>query len=424
MLIEFRVENHRSIRDEQAITMEAGLVEDFADLRPRQEIGLDKKLLPVAALYGANASGKTNVLRAIDFMRDSVIQSHRSWAPDEGVPRSPFALGSKREQPSEYVACFITKEVRYEYGFIVNDEFFEEEWLFAWPQGRKQVWFERDASRYKFGDNFHGENHVTQKITRPNSLFLSAAVQNSNEQLKPIHKWFRDLRIHNVPASHKRGFAYFTNHFALAQLFDVEKPSTPSHRKMMSELLVSFRTLLKSADFGIVDAKAEYDEKKENSGRYKPPRFVFRHDSEGNEVWLPLEAESRGTQTLFRMALPILQVIKSGSILVIDELEASLHPMLAAQIVRQFNDPISNPNNAQLIFTTHDTNLLGTALGEPLLRRDQVWFTEKDKEGSTVLYPLTDYKPRKAENLERGYLQGRYGAIPFLGDLRFGKELR
>jgi hypothetical protein len=116
--------------------------------------------------------------------------------------------------------------------------------------------------------------------------------------------------------------------------------------------------------------------------------------------------------------LPTLQAIQDGGAIIVDELDASLHPALAQEIVRQFNDPATNPHNAQLIFTTHDTNLLGTNLGEPALRRDQVWLTEKDNDGGTVLYPLTDYKPRKAENLQRGYLQGRYGAIPFLGDFR------
>jgi len=132
---------------------------------------------------------------------------------------------------------------------------------------------------------------------------------------------------------------------------------------------------------------------------------------------MPLKEESHGTRTLFDIAWPLLQVIQDGAVLVVDELERSLHPALARKIVQLFNDPATNPKNAQIIFTTHDTNLLGTTVGEPALRRDQVWLTEKDDEGATVLYPLTDYKPRKAENIERGYLQGRYGAIPFLGDL-------
>jgi hypothetical protein len=149
---------------------------------------------------------------------------------------------------------------------------------------------------------------------------------------------------------------------------------------------------------------------------------LVRHQHSGSEAWLPLEQESQGTRTLFELAPPLIRALRRGSVLAIDELEASLHPLLAAHVVRQFHDPETNPRNAQIIFTTHDTNLLGTTLGDPLLRRDQIWLTEKDREGATSLYPLSDYKPRKAENIERGYLQGRYGAIPFLGDLGIAPE--
>jgi hypothetical protein len=144
---------------------------------------------------------------------------------------------------------------------------------------------------------------------------------------------------------------------------------------------------------------------------------MVQHRSEHADAWLPLEQESRGTLTLFRIGPVLVDVLRTGGVLVVDELEASLHPLLALNIVRRFNDPVANPRNAQLLFTTHDTHLLGTVLGEPALRRDQIWLTEKDPDGATALYPLTDYKPRKSENLERGYLQGRYGAIPFLGHL-------
>ena len=188
-------------------------------------------------------------------------------------------------------------------------------------------------------------------------------------------------------------------------------------------LLDHFRTLLRNADLGILDLRVNKSESDDLPRRSRTRGIQLKHQSEFDDAWLPLEDESRGTQTLFRLALSILQAIEEGGILLVDELEASLHPALAQQIVRQFNDPVANPRNAQLIFTTHDTNLLGTTLGEPALRRDQVWLTEKDNEGATVLYPLTDYKPRKAENLKRGYLQGRYGAIPFLGDFHLAGEI-
>jgi hypothetical protein len=149
---------------------------------------------------------------------------------------------------------------------------------------------------------------------------------------------------------------------------------------------------------------------------------LLQHQADDDDSWLYLSQESDGTKRLFEMAPSVFRVLDSGGLLLVDELESSLHPSLGSAIVKMFNSPEANPRNAQILFTTHDTNLLGTTLGEPPLRRDQVWFTEKDREGASKLYPLTDYKPRKAENLERGYLQGRYGAIPFLGDIAWITE--
>lgn len=422
MLIEFRVENHRSIRDEQALTMEASLLEDAADPRPRAVEGHDKKLLPVAALYGANASGKTNVLAAMDFMRDAVMFSHRSWAPDEGIPRDPFAWGPKRHEPSEYMVTFLVSGVRYEYGFVANDLVFEEEWLFAWPNGRKQVWFERDGMVFAFGASLKAEDQLAERITRPNALFLSAAIQINDERLAPVRQWFTSLKIDTHGSRRRPVFReeYYL-HRIIKLLDDPADPSTPPGFRA-GNLARSLRQMLRDSDLGIRDVKVESRTVTWGDRTENVPHLLFQHGTANDNAWLPLEAQSRGTQTMLRVALPLIEGIVAGSVLVVDELEASLHPMLAAKIVRQFNDPKTNPKNAQLIFTTHDTNLLGNQLGEPLLRRDQVWFTEKDKEGATVLYPLTDYKPRKAENLERGYLQGRYGAIPFLGNLRFGRE--
>jgi AAA15 family ATPase/GTPase len=175
-----------------------------------------------------------------------------------------------------------------------------------------------------------------------------------------------------------------------------------------------FLKMLQAADVGIVDVKlTEADEDEDRA----PSRVLVRHRSSVQNAWLPLLQESHGTRQLFHLAPSILDALETGSVVLIDELEASFHPLLALHLLRMFNDPSQNPRSAQLIFSTHDTNLLGTVFGKPPLRRDQVWLTEKDAEGATRLYPLTDYKPRKAENLERGYLQDRYGAIPFLGDI-------
>ena len=199
MLVEFRVENHRSLRDEQVLTMEAGRVGNDADPRPRRVPGHAQSLLPVAGLYGANASGKSNVLSALAFMRDAVLYSHRHWSPDEGVPRDPFAWGPARTAPSMLEVTVLVDGVRYEYGFSASDDCFLEEWLYAWPNGKKQVWFERDSNAFKFGDHLTGENRLIEDVTRPNALFLSAAVQHRHTQLLPIFSWFGSLEPIKLP---------------------------------------------------------------------------------------------------------------------------------------------------------------------------------------------------------------------------------
>ncbi len=419
MLIEFRTANHRSLRDEQVLTMEAGQVGEKTDPRPRHVSGYSENLLTVAGLYGANASGKSNVLTALAFMCEAVLMSHRFWSPDEGLPRDPFAWGPSREEPSLFEVTFLVRGIRYQYGFQASNECFLEEWLYAWPHGKKQVWFERDGSTYKFGENLKGENRLIEGVTRPNALFLSAAVQHGHSQLRPVYSWLRSLRLINFSIGRRVHLGRTSTRFFLARMAgDIDTRQQVLFPEMDSTepLLRCFRDWLRKADIGIVDLRVERSKPDDKQRRPFPPKFYLKHQSEFEDAWLALEKESHGTQTLFDIALPILQGIQDGGVLLVDELERSLHPSLAQQIIRQFNAPESNRRNAQIIFTTHDTNLLGTMLGEPVLRRDQVWLTEKDPEGATVLYPLTDYKPRKAENIERGYLQGRYGAIPFLGD--------
>lgn len=422
MLIELRVANHRSVRDEQALTMEAGRVGDPRDSRPRQVAGHAKPLLPVAALYGANASGKSNVVSAAAFLRDAVVDSHRKWEPDGGIPREPFAWGAHSAEPSLFEVTFLLEGVRYQYGFVATDEEFIEEWLYAWPQGRKQVWYERDRDSYRFGEHLRGENRVVEDVTRPNALFLSAAAQHRHEQLTSVYSWFQTFRVEGVGGRRRGGRLELPPDRWIAHVLSrggngIQPSLSAGDSDQDAESLLA---LLRAADVGIVEMKVEDDDKEDATSpvrRHRRPRILLRHKSSNSNAWLPFDEESQGTQTLLRMAPVVIDALLRGGVLIIDELEASLHPLLALHLIRQFNDPAKNPNNAQLVFTTHDTNLLGTTLGEPALRRDQIWLTEKDDEGATKLYPLTDYKPRKAENLERGYLQGRYGAIPFLGEL-------
>jgi hypothetical protein len=348
-------------------------------------------------------------------------------------PRKTPPAGEHPSEPSLFEVSLIINGIRYEYGFVVNDERFIEEWLHAWPQGRKQTWLERDEDQFKFGEHLLGENRTVEQVTRPNALFLSAAVQHRHEQLMPLYGWFRSLQAINVSVANRRRLIADPTELWVSRFLN-NSATASTQQWLFPEALPpnaqfdAFRELLRAADVGIVDVKIVEDENEQSplsslrGRRSRRSRVLVQHQAGNEDSWLPLEEESNGTLTLFRLAPSVLDALWTGGILVVDELEASLHPLLGLHIVRQFNDPTLNPKNAQLLFTTHDTNLLGTTLGDAPLRRDQIWLTEKDPEGASRIYPLTDYKPRKAENLERGYLQGRYGAIPFLGELPPVKE--
>jgi hypothetical protein len=294
----------------------------------------------------------------------------------------------------------------------------EEEWLFAWPHGRKAMWFERDEDDFTFGKTLHGENEAIRGFTRSNSLFLSAAAQNNHPALLPLARYFSTWEF--VLNRHV-GFSS-----ALLALKFADGEASGDRDAILR--------ILREADTGILDSRVDTPvrdpERRVTDGqgelfsgdaprvRRGLPDVFFRHRAADDQhAWLPLSAESAGTMALVGLAPSVVRSLREGGLLCVDELESSLHPALALRIVGMFNDPKQNPRGAQLMFATHDTNLLGTLVGEPALRRDQVWFTEKDGDGATRVYPLTDFHPRKEENLERGYLQGRYGGVPFLGDL-------
>lgn len=441
MLIEFRFQNHRSIKDEQVLTMETSQGRDPGDPRPRALPGYSGEILPAAALYGANASGKSNVLSALGFMRDAVVDSHQAWPPEGGTPRDAFAWGVGPSEPSLFELVFLLGGVRYQYGFVLTQQVVVEEWLNAWPKGRRQMWFEREEGRFQFGDSLRGENRVVEQVTRSNSLFLSTAAQHQHEQLLPLQRWFRRLRTVRVEGYRERFADAMPAASAAAMFAALAAASAAStgpdgglvrlgellpQRGPISEAIELLSTLdasgttrlgdlLRAADLGISEFRIDPKSGGDRKGR--PPEVSMLHRTRSGDGWLALERESAGTRALFELGPLVVDALERGTVLVIDELEASLHPLLALQVVRLFNSPETNPRNAQLLFSTHDTNLLGSTLGAAALRRDQVWLTEKDNDGSTQLYPLTDFKPRKAENLERGYLQGRYGAIPYLGPL-------
>lgn len=403
MLIQFRVENHRSLRDEQVLSLVAANHGDSADARLIRPPGLGECLLPAVAIYGANASGKTNVLLALGFMREAIVRSHRFWDPNGGTPQEPFALSGQANASSTFEADVITQGVRYQYGFELSAQRVEREWLRAWPSGRKQVWFEREGDKFSFGKRMHGENEAIRGLTRSNSLFLSCAAQNNHIQLLPLFNWFHAHRGDLDRAGTRQRAQH------LRAIFSEQLTLFPELNRSRSDAQHTIVDLLRAADLGIVDIRIG-----QADGPTPTGIFLKHRAAKGVDGWLALEEESAGTATLLTLAPRLLRALEHGALFSVDELEASLHPALGLELLKLFQDPKRNQLGAQLIFTTHDSNLLGNMLGERPLRRDQIWFTEKDDEGATHLYPLTDFRPRAEENIERGYLQGRYGAVPFL----------
>ena len=319
MLIEFRVENHRSIRDEQVLSMEAGRIGVANDQTPRTVEGYSEKILPVVALYGANASGKSNVLSALAFMKEAVIYSHRSWSPDGGIPRDPFAWGQKRSDPSTFEVEIAVGGTRYQYGFRLDDKAFLEEWLFAWPNGRKQMWLERDGETFKFGDNLKGENKLIEDVTRSNALFLSAAAQLKHNQLTPIFTWFGSIQTLNLGVPSRRySFGRPQTERIIALMMDEEREARQTllfeDDEPSATLLSRFKARVKSADVGIVDMRLIRKDDPRPGVAYRHSGLELKHQSESNDAWLPLEEESRGTQTLFQIALPVLGSLSAAGL--------------------------------------------------------------------------------------------------------------
>jgi uncharacterized protein len=420
MLLRFRFENFRSFRNEQELSMVAASITE----RPEVARKIDpagESVVPAAAIYGANASGKTNVLRALQFMAEAVKSSHKDWLPDRSVLRDAFRADERSKSAlSRFAVDIVVDGTRFQYGFAFDVEKVAEEWLFAYPAGKRQIWFERAAeSGIRFGAKLPGENKTIANLTRANSLFLSAAAQNNHTALSPVYRWF------------SRAVVFIRG--SRSSLEAVTARACEADESTRGQII----HLLTAADLGISGLAIEAPKQlartptglneavklgvKELVRALKAePTVRVLHRVGERDIFFDFGDESDGTQAYFGLLGPIVDAIGDGGIIFVDELDASLHPLLAIELIRLFNDPVRNPKNAQLIFTTHDTNLLSAGL----LRRDQIWFTEKGRDAASHLYPLSDFKPRKAENLEMGYLQGRYGAIPFINSEAFADCFR
>lgn len=422
MLIEFSVTNFKSIQATQTLSLVASPATELQEQNSftTSENGVPR-LLRSVAIYGPNASGKSNLLEAIDFMESFVTESSKEGQEGELIEVKPFLFNTvNRTEPSEFEVLFLQEGVRYQYGFAVTCTRVTHEWLIAYPEGRPQRWFEREydpaanKESWYFGSKFKGHKTVLQETTRGNALFLSTAVQLNNEQLKPVYNWFHQkLRTIGVGG--------------LAPVYSTSLCKTEDGRKRILELL-------NAADLSIADIRIEtkkFDSSDLPVGMPQSLKELIRKDLDGKDVaelkfmhavvgteelvTLDADDESEGTRRLFAFAGPWLDVLDNGHVLFVDELNNSMHPLMVRFLISLINNPQINRKNAQLIFSTHDTSVLDNEL----LRRDQIWFTEKDAANATKLYPLSDFTPRKGEALEKGYLKGRYGALPYIGDVRF-----
>lgn len=416
MLLRFRVSNHLSIRDMQELSLMAtSLKDEERGLIERSAIAREP-ILPAVVIYGANASGKSNIVDAIWFMRKMVLYSHSRGNPDGGVPRENFELDNVSSGNPTYCDMdFIVEDVRYHYGFETTDSVFESEWLYSYPQKRKRMLFERAESGFQFGRELKGNNKNIAQLTRTNSLFLSAAAQNGHPHLSKIYRYFKMIRILreiSIPGS-----------LVTRRLLDESEigldPRVIDYLGAIDTGVVNFRQKkLELADgfenlpMEIIKIFEKYlDEPlSENAASdLNLDHIELGHrGTDGATFYLDLDSESAGTRRLLIVLSHMFSALDSGGLLCIDELDASLHTNAVETLLKIFCSSEVNSRGAQLIATTHDTNLMNPSI----LRRDQQWFTEKDQFGATHLYSLSDFRTRKDDNFQRGYREGRYGAIP------------
>ncbi|AKH83189.1 hypothetical protein AA958_14175 [Streptomyces sp. CNQ-509] len=403
MLLRARVANVRSLRDEQELSFVAPDEEPGAAVRDVR-LGGERSaaVFPLIGIFGANASGKSNVLRALADMRRAVLDSYGRWASYEGVSRKPFALDAKSEsEPSFFEVDLVMDEVRWTYGFELGPKRVESEWIHSYPRGHRQVWLDRDASRPEVfewpGGRVKDRNQLVRR-TRPNALLLSTAGTDNHPQLSPLFHWFRrNLWLINPEDERAERERYTMN-------------------QLTGDRASRIKELLRVADLGVTGA--EYVP--ESAGG---PTVTLTHRSAAGEVNLDWKNESLGTRSWFALLGPLLLALDEGAVLLIDELNASLHPRFAAEVVRLYHDPLSNPKGAQLVFTTHDPSVLTTPSGERLLEPGQVWLTEKDKDGATELYSMTAASPGEREDLAKSYLAGAFGAVPDLLEGQIARRL-
>ncbi|MBH0776820.1 AAA family ATPase [Nocardia bovistercoris] len=422
MLIRFEVENFRSIVEPAELSMVA--VDDRPEVRIHPKFGAS--LVPVAGIFGPNASGKSNVLAALAWLRSAVRHSLRGW--DDEIPVEPFAFGDRKSQDSSFALELEIGGIRFEYLLDVGRHRVSYEALFHYPEGRKRRVFEREANELVLQRGL-GELAGTRTLLTDRSLALSIMRRFDEPTTSAFARTLLRITAMGQPLSGLRRSPARTMHSTL-RLFDPPREgdfddALPGETEFDEQEWQSTRrhaiALLQLADLGVADVEIEETRiESERSGTVtrRVPQLVHVADKER----LPFEYqhESAGTQAWFELIGPVLMALRSGAVILFDELDASLHPTLTARLVELFKGHKSNPHGAQLVFTSHDTNLLNH------LNRDEVWLTQKESNGSTRFAALSDFageRVRRSANLESGYLSGRFGALPDVSRLDVLQDL-
>ncbi|MCL5995883.1 MAG: ATP-binding protein [Chloroflexi bacterium] len=435
MLIELTVANYRSIKEPQTLSLVATkAVAKDKQLDADNTFEMDGvKLLKSVAIYGANSSGKSNLIKAIRFARRFVtrFRARRDSDVNEPIQVEPFLLDStSTTQPSSFEFVFFAGDRQYRYGFEATPERVVSEWLYHVPQRREAMLFTRDGDAYDLQGAFKSEGAGLESKTRENRLFLSVVAEFNGAIARTVVDWFARLRVDSGLADRDRSLT--------EQMLDTERAS-PEQREKVLEVLrrlnLGFDDVVVKHDrdevadaiirqSGQIDESSQDETSRRISSRqqwlYMPARAsahtVHRKNDTGETVLFDLDdQESDGTQRVFALAGKLVDVLAQGQVMIVDEMDARLHPILTRNMVQLFNSRQTNPKNAQLVFATHDTNLLTNHL----FRRDQIWFVEKDQHQASQLYSLVEFKGvRNDASFEKDYILGRYGAIPFLGDFR------
>jgi uncharacterized protein len=431
VLLRFRVANYRSIRG----PVELSLVSSSLKTVVPEDGDWNGATVRVAGIYGANGAGKSTVLSALNFLSQAVRFSATAWGENTEFPHEPFLLdGVSRLAPSEFVIDLVIDSVRYEYGFSADSKAVHREWLYSYPHNRPRRLFQRvakseadlaadpdEVANFTFSRELSGDNWTAARTVLPATLFLSAAANVRHKFLTRI--------AHQI--GHHIKFARFEDADRTACM-QMIKRSFSRDGKYMESLAAN---MVQAADIGISTIRMQEQEVParieeilrrllpegqgssggtdlENALVDAKRELIFGHAGHDERIYeLPEARESSGTLAWLSLVMPAQESFQFGETLLVDELDASLHPRLSAALVSLFKNSKVNPRGAQLIFTTHDTNLLSDTFDDAL-EADEIWFTEKSPLGETELFALSDFPTRASDNFERRYLAGRYGAIP------------